>query len=76
MRTCAIVWLAILASGVLAYVLMLSERVTPMLRYIFAWYALVVAVAAFAVVGITLSVKFRRLDPEDIWVFRFFDLWS
>jgi hypothetical protein len=76
MRTRTIVWLGILASAVLAYAMMLSERVAPMLRYICGWYALVVAVAAFAVVGITLSARFRRLNPEDFWLLRVFDLWS
>jgi cation transporter-like permease len=71
-----IIWLTIFASGVLAYVLMLSESVSLVLRHIFAWYSLAILIVTFAVVGITLSVRFRRLDPEDIWVLRFFDLWS
>ena len=72
LRTCTVVWTFIAASGVVAYVLMLSTDVPAIIRYVCAWYALAVLLLVFAAVGITLSVKFKRLDTTEGLLARLF----
>jgi hypothetical protein len=40
-----------------------------------AWCALIVALLPFAVVGVTLSAKFKRLDTPEGFLWRIFMLW-
>jgi hypothetical protein len=75
MRTSTVVWILIAASGFVAFTLMQSTDVAPMIRLVFAWYALIVALLLFAVVGVTLSAKFTRLDTSEGFLWRIFMLW-
>lgn len=70
------VWILVLVSGALAYAVALSEFMPSWLRVYCGWYALVVLLCLFAVVAVSLSARFGRLKPEQVWLVRFFDLWS
>ena len=72
LKTRTVVWTFIATSGVVAYILMLSTDMPPLLRYVCAWYALFVAVLLFAAVGVTLSIKFKRLDTTEGLLARLF----
>jgi len=74
MRTKTVVWTLITASGVAAWVLMQSTDVPPWARLVCAWYALIVALLLFVVVGVTLSARFNRLDTTEGLLARIFFL--
>jgi hypothetical protein len=78
LRTRTVVWIAITASGVIGYVLTISTDIPAVVRYVAGWYTILVACLLFAVVGITLSVKFGeygRLDSAHGWLLRAFLFW-
>jgi hypothetical protein len=77
MKTRTVVWTFITISGVSAFVLMQMTGIPDRFRLLCAWYALIVAFLLFAVVGVTLSAKFRRLDTTDGLLARmfYFDGW-
>jgi hypothetical protein len=75
MRKRTVIWLAIVLSGVLAYYVMLVESAPPLVRLACALYALIVVLGLFAVVGVTLSVKFGRLDSANGFLARIFLPW-
>jgi len=54
---------------------MQSTDIAPVIRLVSAWYALIVALLLFAVVGVTLSAKFTRLDTPEGFLWRIFMLW-
>ena len=74
MKTRTVVWTFITASGVVAWVLMQSTDIDPLVRLVCAWYALIVAFLLFVVVGVTLSAKFGRLDTTEGLMARLFFL--
>ena len=74
MKTRTIVWMFITVSGVIAFVLMQSADITPLLRLLCAYYALIVSILLFTVVGVTLSAKFKRLDTTEGLLARLFFL--
>ncbi len=75
MRTSTVVWILIAVSGVVAFTLMQSTDIGPVIRLVCAWYALIVALLLFAVVGVTLSANFTRLDTPEGFLWRIFMLW-
>jgi len=75
MRTRTIIWLIVALSGTVAYVVALTESAPSFVRYVCAWYALVVLLGVFAVLGVTLSAKFGRLDTTEGLLARIFLLW-
>jgi hypothetical protein len=78
LRTRTVVWVLIAASEVAAYVLTVFADVSPIVRYVAAWYTLVVGFLLFAAVAITLSVVLRdhgRLDSAQGWLLRAFLFW-
>ena len=77
MKTKTVVWTFITISGISAFVLMQTAGVPDRIRLVCAWYALIVAFLLFAVVGVTLSAKFSRLDTTEGLLARifFFDGW-
>ena len=64
-------WLAFAASGAVAYPLVFWEAFWPLGRYIAGWYVIFVACVLFAVLGVTLSVRFGRLDTPQGFLARF-----
>ena len=68
-------WIAVATSGVVAFVLMQSTDISSVVRLVCAWYALIVALLVFAVVGVTLSAKFGRLDTAEGRLARMFFFW-
>jgi len=74
MRASTVVWILIAVSGVVAFTLMQSTDIAPVIRLVCAWYALIVALLLFTVVGVTLSAKFTRLDTPEGFLWRIFML--
>jgi hypothetical protein len=77
MKTRTVAWIFITASGVAAWVLMLSTDLPGIARLVCAIYALLVAFLLFVVVGVTLSAKFGRLDTTEglLWRLFYFGWW-
>lgn len=72
MKTRTIVWTLIAISGVGAFLLMQVTDIPDRIRLVCAWYALVIAFLLFAVAGVTLSIKFKRLDTPEGCLARLF----
>ncbi len=71
-------WIAITTSGVIAYILTMSTDMPAIVRYAAGWYTIVITCLLFAVVGVTLSIKFGqygRLDSAHGWLLRAFYFW-
>jgi hypothetical protein len=77
MKTKAVVWTLMTASGAAAWILMQSHNLPEAVRLVCAWYALIVAFLLFVVVGVTLSAKFGRLDSTEglLWRLFYFRWW-
>ena len=72
MKTRTIIWTLIAISGLGAFLLMQKTDIPDHIRLVCAWYALIVAFLLFAVVGVTLSIKFKRLDTPEGYLVRLF----
>ena len=75
MKTRTIIWSFIAISGMGSFILMQKADLPDRVRLACALYALIVAFLLFAVVGVTLSIKFKRLDTLEGYLARLFYFW-